>query len=125
MKTAALSTFALVAILASAIGAAQSHSLAQDEAPHAGTELIELLTVGEPIYLARCKECHGTTGGGFIGPKFVGNDRIANADLVIRQINGGGADMPAFRSKLSPEEIRAVGTYIRNSWGNAYGVLPQ
>lgn len=44
---------------------------------------------------------------------------------MIRQINGGGADMPAFRSRLTAEEIRAVGTYIRNSWGNAYGILPQ
>lgn len=121
MKIAALSTLALAAVLVFAIGATPSRVVAQ--AAEAG--LAELLAAGEPIYVARCKECHGVAGGGFVGPKLAGNERIANAELVIRQINGGGADMPAFRSRLTAEEIRAVGTYIRNSWGNAYGILPQ
>ena len=51
------------------------------------------------------------------------SDRIANDAHVIRQITRGGEDMPPFGSKLTPEEILAVGTYVRNSWGNTYGVL--
>lgn len=58
-----------------------------------------------------------------MGPSFHGNDRIATDAFVIRQITGGGADMPAFGKTLTIDEIVAVGTYIRNSWGNAYGVL--
>lgn len=83
----------------------------------------ELVALGQPLYEANCASCHSKTGKGFVGPSFIGNDRIANDALVLRQINRGGSDMPAFGKKLTPEEIVAVGTYIRNSWGNGYGVL--
>ena|SRR6218665_1416315 len=89
----------------------------------AESEIDTLMAIGRPIYETRCAECHSKGGGGFIGPSFHGNTRIANDELVLRQINRGGADMPAFGKKLTPEEILAVGTYIRNSWGNAFGVL--
>lgn len=85
--------------------------------------LEELLAKGQPIYEANCAECHSKAGTGRVGPSFIGNDRIGNAALVIRQVSEGGTDMPSFGAKLSPEEILAVGTYIRNSWGNSYGVL--
>ena len=39
-------------------------------------------------------------------------DRIANDAHVIRQITRGGEDMPPFGSKLTPEEILAVSTYL-------------
>lgn len=82
-----------------------------------------LLAAGQPIYEANCAECHSKTGGGRVGPSFLGNDRIGNDGPVIRQLRAGGTDMPSFGSRLSPEEILTVGTYIRNSWGNSYGVL--
>lgn len=91
-------------------------SVAQDR-------VAELVALGQPIYEANCASCHSKTGKGFIGPSFIGNDRIANDALVLRQINRGSSDMPAFGKTLTPEEIVAVGTYIRNSWGNSYGVL--
>lgn len=123
MKIAGVSTLVLSAFFAVAIGA--TAPIAQDATPSTDDRLAELMDIGEPIYVARCKECHGAAGGGFVGPKLVGNDRIGNAELVIRQITGGGADMPAFRTKLTPDEIVAVGSYIRNAWGNGYGVLPE
>lgn len=93
-------------------------------APATANEAIEpLLIMGQPIYETNCASCHSKSGGGFVGPSFIGNDRIANDALVFRQITQGGADMPAFSKKLTIEEILAVGTYIRNSWGNAYGIL--
>ncbi len=85
--------------------------------------LEDLLAIGEPIYAARCAECHSKSGAGFVGPSFHGNDRLATDAFVIRQITRGGSDMPPFGKKLTPDEIIAVGTFIRNSWGNAYGVL--
>jgi len=102
---------------ATALGALCLPALA--EAP----TLEALLAAGQPIYEANCAECHSKTGGGRVGPSFIGNDRIGNDRLVIRQVTEGGTDMPSFGTKLSPEEILAVGTYIRNSWGNSYGVL--
>ncbi|QQR38064.1 c-type cytochrome [Devosia rhizoryzae] len=32
--------------------------------------------------------------------------------------------MPAFGKRLSEAEIEAVGTFIRNSWGNSFGPFP-
>lgn len=112
-------------VLAAAFALSTPITQAQEPASAAASELAELVTQGEPIFAANCKSCHGAAGGGFVGPKLVGNDRIANADFVVRQITRGGSDMPAFGKRLTPEEVRAVGTYIRNSWGNAYGVLPE
>jgi mono/diheme cytochrome c family protein len=121
MKIASLSALVLAATVS--ITAAVVPRPRADEPSPAPAQLAEMLARGEAIYAARCKECHGAAGGGFVGPKLAGNDRLANAELVLRQINGGSADMPAFRNKLTPEEILAVGTYIRASWGNAYGPL--
>ena len=83
--------------------------------------LADIIALGEPIYVRRCQECHGAKGGGFVGPKLSGNERLANAEFVIRQITNGSADMPAFGKRLTPEELLAVGTYVRNSWDNSYG----
>ncbi len=79
--------------------------------PSAPTALADTIAIGEPIYARRCQECHGAKGGGFVGPKLSGNERLANAEFVIRQITNGSADMPAFGKRLTPEELLAVGTY--------------
>ncbi len=101
-----------------------SGAFAQAEPPDPAT-LAALLGAGQPIFEANCAACHSKTGGGLVGPSFHGNDRIANSAFVIRQISQGSEDMPAFRSRLTAEEILAVGTYIRNSWGKAYGILAE
>jgi cytochrome c oxidase subunit II len=88
-----------------------------------GETLEALLAAGEPIYKANCAACHSIGGKGLVGPSFIGNDRIANDEHVLRQISGGSEDMPPFSKKLTPEQIIAVGTFVRNSWGNGYGIL--
>ncbi|MGV3576719.1 MAG: c-type cytochrome [Devosia sp.] len=95
--------------------------LAQDVPASSQGELADIVALGEPIYVRRCQECHGAKGGGFVGPKLAGNQHLANAEFVIRQITNGSADMPAFGKRLTPEELLAVGTYVRNSWNNSYG----
>lgn len=94
---------------------------AQDTASSSLASLTDIIALGEPIYVRRCQECHGAKGGGFVGPKLSGNERLANAEFVIRQITNGSADMPAFGKRLTPEELLAVGTYVRNSWDNSFG----
>ena len=47
------------------------------------------------------------------------NDKLLAADqYVIGQILIGRGIMPAFAHKLNDEQIAAVATYVRNSWGN-------
>ncbi|WP_449394531.1 c-type cytochrome [Devosia riboflavina] len=109
------------ALIVAALMASAPSALAQDAAPSAPAALAETIAIGEPIYVRRCQECHGAKGGGFVGPKLSGNERLANAEFVIRQITNGSADMPAFGKRLTPEELLAVGTYVRNSWDNSFG----
>lgn len=98
-------------------------ALAEDTASSTPSTLADTIAIGEPIYVRRCQECHGAKGGGFVGPKLSGNERLANAEFVIRQITNGSADMPAFGKRLTPEELLAVGTYVRNSWDNSFGAF--
>ena len=37
----------------------------------------------------------------------------------------GSHGMPAFRTALSVREVAAVTTFVRNSWGNEYGMTTE
>ncbi|MCW5695161.1 MAG: cytochrome c [Bauldia sp.] len=56
-----------------------------------------------------------------MGPYLAGNSALGNAQAVITRVLAGGGNMPPFRARLSDEEIAAVVTYVRTSWGNSYG----
>lgn len=118
-----MTIFQRAALIAAAVAASAMPGLTQVTGSSAPASLADIVALGEPVYIRRCQECHGSTGGGFVGPKLSGNQRLANAEFVIRQITKGSADMPAFGKRLTPEELLAVGTYVRNSWGNSFGIL--
>jgi mono/diheme cytochrome c family protein len=42
--------------------------------------------------------------------------------LITLTVPGGGS-MPAFRPGLSDDEIAALLTYVRSSWGNSAGAV--
>ncbi|MBO9588977.1 cytochrome c [Devosia sp.] len=120
-----MKTYQRLAVVLATLLAPALPGFAEDTAPSTPTSLAETIVLGEPIYVRRCQECHGAKGGGFVGPKLSGNQRLANAEFVIRQITNGSADMPAFGKRLTPEELLAVGTYVRNSWDNSFGAFTE
>jgi mono/diheme cytochrome c family protein len=74
-----------------------------------------------------CSGCHGNDGEGGVGPMLAGNDYLAVRSAVVAQIMNPDTEhggMPAF-AHLSDREIAAVATYIRNAWGNEYGIVPE
>jgi mono/diheme cytochrome c family protein len=94
----------------------------------------KLMIAGQAIFADRCMGCHLSNGAGV--PKLF--PRLAEAPLVnagdptslIRVVLAGsragateavptGPAMPSFAWNLGDQEIAAVLTYIRNSWGNA------
>jgi mono/diheme cytochrome c family protein len=77
---------------------------------------------GRAVFMdSGCFACHGELGYGGAGPRFR-NDKLLAADqYVIGQILIGRGIMPSFAHKLSDEQIAAVATYIRTSWGNDFG----
>lgn len=76
---------------------------------------------GETLYADHCAQCHGAEGGGGAGPPLAGNDFLQDAQAVVQQILHGGGGMPAFQDTLSSEQIAAVASHVRTSWGNDFG----
>jgi mono/diheme cytochrome c family protein len=92
-----------------------------------------LLSLGKPIYDRECASCHGAVGLGMPPhyPPLAGNQSIQMVSAVnaIRMVLNGGYPpgtagnpmpygMPPFAHRLSDDEVAAVVTYIRTSWGN-------
>ncbi len=71
---------------------------------------------GAAIFDQRCAGCHGGDGSGGIGPRLAGGRVVADFPDPQQQItfvtNGQGG-MPAFGTRLSPDEIAAVVDYTR------------
>ena len=89
----------------------------------------DLMTKGESV-AATCTACHGAEGQGLSGvfPAIAGS-AIATGPvedhLNIVMFGKSGTAMAAFAGQLSDEEIAAVVTYQRNSFGNDTGDLVQ
>ncbi len=83
----------------------------------------ELMKQGEAVYSANCEGCHGNKGQGGAGSNLVGNKKLADIDSVAKQILNGGHIMPSFKTVLLDKEVAAVATFVRNSWGNDFGVI--
>jgi len=92
-----------------------------------------LLSLGKTVYDTRCASCHGADGSGKPPqyPPLARNQSIEMESAVnsIRMVLNGGYPpgtagnprpygMPPFAQLLSDNEVAAVVTYIRTSWGN-------
>jgi len=117
-------------------GLAQGSSPEKAAAPLPSAESSLLLSLGKQIYDRECASCHGATGLGMPPhyPPLASNQSIEMASAVnpIRMVLNGGYPpgtagnpmpygMPPFAHRLSDDEVAAVVTYIRTSWGNRGG----
>ncbi|MEP6836560.1 MAG: cytochrome c, partial [Bradyrhizobium sp.] len=114
-------------------GLAQGTSPEKPAKPLPSAESSLLLSLGKQIYDRECASCHGTVGLGMPPhyPPLAGNQSIQMVSAVnaIRMVLNGGYPpgtagnpmpygMPPFAHQLSDDEVAAVVTYIRTSWGN-------
>jgi len=98
-----------------------------------GTQVAAASTHGASVFAANCSSCHGAAGAGQPGvfPNLAGNPDVVAANpagiehTLLYGLQGkviGGksyaAQMPAWKGNLSDDDIAAVITYIRSSWGN-------
>jgi cbb3-type cytochrome c oxidase subunit III len=78
----------------------------------------QLGTDGKKIFQAECSSCHtlkAANATGTIGPNL---DQLKPAEPIVeRQVTNGGAVMPAFKDKLSKEQITAVAKFVSSSAG--------
>lgn len=95
--------------------------------------LAALMEKGKQVYTTTCQSCHQATGIGIPGafPPLAGSDWVKGpgkrvAAIILHGIQGeitvNGQKyqgvMPTFQDQLKPEDIAAVATYVRNSFGN-------
>ena len=83
---------------------------------------------GATLYMDNCGACHQAAGRGLPGvfPPLAGNGVVVAADPanIIKVVDGGIAPrggyipMPAFKDRLTDEQVATIANYIRTSWGN-------
>ena len=77
---------------------------------------------GQTLYVEYCAECHQTDGSGWstLYPRLAGNPVVTlhDPERIILTVTYGQGSMMSFQDKLNVQEIAAILTYIRNSWGN-------
>jgi len=75
---------------------------------------------GKTVFNTNCKGCHtlkdaGSTGS--VGPNL--DELQPDKATVVRQVDNGGGQMPAFKGKLSDAQINAVATYVSSVAGKS------
>jgi mono/diheme cytochrome c family protein len=91
------------------------------------------MQVGQAIFVDTCSACHTRNGSGIehLFPRLADNAIVKQSDpttlmrIVLTGVRGAGTDgfptspaMPSFGYRLDDNQVAAVVTYIRNSWGN-------
>ena len=93
-------------------GVTASPEVQPDENGSVDPELI----LGREIWGIHCSSCHGASGQGGRGKKLNNGDLAINypdqTSLISVIQNGKGQGMPAFSSKLTIDETKAVINYI-------------
>jgi len=126
-------TFAVILMLAAPVSVQDLDNgmatVAPNEAAPAPISQEKLIAEGASIYRNRCARCHGRNGQGQryghdAAPRLDGNFARLSVRKIAVQVIQGGTYMPPF-SNLTDREIAAVATYIRNSFGNNYGIATE
>ena len=83
------------------------------------------LSVGQTIFKTNCISCHGVDGIGKIGPNLTDEyyksvHKVEDIARVISQGAGNGA-MPAWGTRLLPNEIVLVSAYVASLRGSPLG----
>ncbi len=91
--------------------------------------LAALMDEGATVYRSNCHGCHGADGEGQppaqdAAPALAGNSSLRSVGVIVFQVINGGDYMPPFGG-LSNQQIAAVATYIRNSFGNDFGIATE
>jgi mono/diheme cytochrome c family protein len=130
MKWITLALCAAIAMILVACGEASkttnSPAPSAAQTPAAPTSTPDVLAVARTNYLKTCVACHGETGeGGPVTvegkklkvPSFKAPHALKDSDKEFtEQIHEGGDGMPAFKDKLSEQEIADLVKFIRKEF---------
>jgi cytochrome c oxidase cbb3-type subunit 3 len=79
------------------------------------------LQVGKAVFKANCVSCHGQDGGGLVGPNLC-DDAYKNVKdigdiLTVLQKGAAGGAMPAWKNRLSSNELVLTASYVASLRG--------
>ena len=122
------------ALLASSLAACSSSTSTSSSTGAATNNTAKTMTAsnGAAVFNTNCASCHQSDGkGGAAAPALAGNALVTGpANKVIHIVKDGltgavtvngkayNGTMPAWKGVISNDDIAAVITYIRSSWGN-------
>jgi len=90
----------------------------------------EWLAFGETVFASNCTTCHGTNAGGNPAPNLTDDYyiNIESIEDIPRVVSNGaaGGNMPAWRTRLHPNEVVLVSAYVASLRGtNVRGKAPE
>jgi mono/diheme cytochrome c family protein len=73
---------------------------------------------GKTVFTSNCSACHtlaDANAKGTVGPNL---DQLKPSEAIVAaQVTNGGAVMPAFKGKLTPQQIQDVAAYVSSVAG--------
>ncbi|WP_246120325.1 c-type cytochrome [Cohnella terricola] len=66
----------------------------------------------ESLYRANCIACHGAELQGIVGPDLRRAGSELSAAQIVGRIEKGGGGMPAFRTRLTEDEIQVLADWL-------------
>jgi alcohol dehydrogenase (cytochrome c) len=93
----------------------------RERAADVAPTMVALMSQGRQVYSGNCIGCHGPEGEGPVA-RLAGAKILERKGVVIPKIINGGHMMPPF-GNLANTQVAAVATYVRNAFGNAFGVV--
>jgi mono/diheme cytochrome c family protein len=89
-------------------------------------DLETIMRDGRAVYLRVCANCHGDRGSNpQVAQAIVldGYRRLGDTTRILRSIIHGRGFMGPQGGALTDYQIAAVTTFVRNAWGNDFGIV--
>lgn len=123
MKIVLIAALSCAGVAAAAVAQTPAQHAGAAQAPAGGQSAV----AGREIFATNCAACHQPEGEGIEGafPRLAGNAFVAgDPEGVVATLLNGRGGMPSFRDDLKDDQLAAVASFIRSSWGNAAAPIP-
>lgn len=87
------------------------------------SDVAAVAEIGARKFATNCATCHGPAGRSDAATPLAGNSKLEDPAFVAETLVHGFGYMPAFGDQFDDTDIAQIGTFIRNSFGNEFGIL--